>query len=88
MTRKLSEFLYRGADVMVEGREETIMTLEKRNRGPNKGLTLHFVSGNSVKYDERKVKPIPGRIDPRPAETKQAIAVREQPLQFRPPGQS
>lgn len=161
MTRKLSEFLFRGADVMVDGREETIMELEKRNSGPGKGLTLHFVSGKSVKYNERKVKPIPGRIpefievgaklrvtdpkggrrhgmppvldwtiagyemvkegnrrprlqltlkigsaptvcvrdfngasmapvnyDPKPAETKQAIAVRKQPLQFKPPGQS
>lgn len=62
MTRKLSEFLFRGADVMVEGREETIMELEKRNCGPGKGLTLHFVSGKSVKYTQRAVKPIRGRI--------------------------
>jgi hypothetical protein len=159
MTRKLSEFLFRGADVMVEGREETIMELEKRNSGPGKGLTLHFVSGKSIKYHPRKVKTIPGRIpefiqegaklrvtnrkagrhgmppvldwtissfemvkegnrrprlcltlkvgtpsrycmcdfnaatmvpvnyDPKPAETKQAISVRNKPLQFKTPGQ-
>lgn len=160
MSRKLSEFLYRGADVKVDGREETIMELEKRNSGPGKGLTLHFVSGRSVKYTQRSVKPIPGRIpefievgaklrvtdpkggrrhgmppvldwtissyemvkegnrrprlqltlkvgsaptycirdfnaatmvpvnyDPKPAETKQTIAVRKQPLQFKTPGQ-
>ncbi|MEZ0259930.1 MAG: hypothetical protein ACAH80_02915 [Alphaproteobacteria bacterium] len=159
MPRKLSEFLFRGADVRVDGREETIMELEKRNSGPGKGLTLHFVSGRSVKYSQRTVKPIPGRIpefiqegaklrvtdrkagrhgmppvldwtissfemvkegnrrprlrlvlkvgsaptvcirdfnaatmvpvnyDPKPAETKQTITVRNKPLQFKPPGQ-
>jgi hypothetical protein len=64
MTRKLSEFLFRGADVRVDGREETIQDLEKRNRGPNKGLILHFESGRSVKYDPRIVKRIWGRVPP------------------------
>ena len=64
------------------------MVIEKGRR-PRLCLTLHVGSAPTVcMRDFNGATMVPVNYDPRPAETKQAIAVRKQPLQFRPPGQS